>query len=137
VLTFAAVAIVCVDTFAPKWIKSDLESKWDLTVAAVLLSPYLLRAFLPRQASCVQFFEDRLAFSFTRRMGQLRRWHELAELPWSAVLSYQDHHAECVKIRRLGERFYERPWAIPTPTEADRVAVIALLDRFGVRRAET
>jgi hypothetical protein len=61
------------------------------------------------------------------------------EVPWSDVAGFKDGDADSVELlRRPGapRLKMKRPLLVPTPTEADRTAVLALLIERGVSRVE-
>jgi hypothetical protein len=69
----------------------------------------------------------------TFRKGGLGLEHRYA---WSELAGYRDGTSVAVELVPAGQRVGGAISSIPTPTEADRVAVLAFLDARGLRRLE-
>jgi hypothetical protein len=86
------------------------------------------------------FFADRFVKARTGRVVFLEekividRGATPVEVAWSDLDGYRDDAAHCVRLVRKGEVWSAARLLIPAVTEAQRTAVLALLDQKGVRR---
>ncbi len=63
-------------------------------------------------------------------------WH-LAVVPWKDIAGFKDDDREVIEIVRRNTLPRLAAWLlIPTPSEVERTAVLALLDQRGVKRLE-
>lgn len=59
-----------------------------------------------------------------------------AVLPWEELAAYADDASDYVLLLRKGTSHGSIHLTVPTPTDGDRAAVLGLLDRRGIPRAE-
>lgn len=103
-------------------------------VAVALALAIGVGSWLRQTEGRVVFFDDRIEYGvgFVAREGP--RWRDFA---WSEVVAFDDGSSDVVRLRLAPrEPWMPRDFNVPTLSEADRVAVLALLDRKGVRREE-
>lgn len=98
--------------------------------AAAFVTLTLIEARHAALTRAVHFHDDRIVFSFTPgRTSESVAWTELA--------GYRDGDARCVRlVERDGWLRFPPHLLVPTRDDAERAAVLALLDRKGLRRLD-
>jgi hypothetical protein len=99
-----------------------------LGVIAVAL--FLGQRYVRRRVGFASFYEDRVVLVKNIRGKALER----AVVSFGELEGYRDDSAEFVQLIKKGERVPSAILGVPTSTEDERVKVLALLDRKGVRR---
>lgn len=95
-----------------------------LAIPWIALAVFAAAFFMPRSGR-VELRRDGILFS---------KDASPFEVAWSDVAGFRDDASGYVRILHARERDPFRAFTIPTRTEADRTAVLALLEKHGVRR---
>ena len=66
----------------------------------------------------------------------LTKAEEKAGVRWAEIAGFTDASSDFVQLLTTKRTFPAHLLTVPTPTEKDRVAVLELLDRHGLRRLE-
>jgi hypothetical protein len=96
----------------------------------LIVAGIIARRYVWRRTGIASFYGDRIVFVKDRRKDAPER----AVVSYDELEGYRDDSAEMVQLIKKGERFPSPLLAIPTSTEAERVEVLALLDRKSIRR---
>jgi hypothetical protein len=112
------------------WDSMRLAVPIALLVLGLVLLRLTRRYFVCRSGTAT-FYEDRVAFR--KRVRGQTRFTE-ATVAWSELGGYRDGSSDYIQLVRKGESFASPLLAIPTPSEDDRVKVLALLDARGLAR---
>jgi hypothetical protein len=122
--------------------------RWAVTLAAcVLVLPLAFAANQPAVlATCLVVASAIVVWQFLARgrTGRVAFYphtidfirQDLKTVFWREIVGYRDDSADYIQLLREGTLGASPELAVPTRTEAERVAVLALLDSRGLKRME-
>jgi hypothetical protein len=118
--------------FGGSWFYARLGERWTITYFAVCFLPFVVERFLPRLARRATFFRDRVELEGFPWLFGVKK----GRFAWDEIGAYRDGSEDYVQLELKNARFFQRRWAMPTPSESARVSLLDLLNRVGVSRAE-
>lgn len=123
-------AAIALNSGAVPWIRrfgepgAFLILAWGIAACAPIVA---IAAWAARRTGRIEFYENIVVW---RRVGTnvFARWKQLR--------GFRDDSIDFVQLIRVNDAIADPTFAIPTPTEKDRTAVLDLLARKGLRREE-
>jgi hypothetical protein len=121
------------DPFTPRELIPSPATRaliWTVVAGPVFVLLVIAQDLIRARSRGVVFFEEAVVF-------RERGFRDVA-ITWDRLAGYRDGNADFVRLIEKDRRLLQGPshLFVPTPTDADRTAVLAILDKKGLRRIE-